>query len=122
MTQAEDFEPHVRARGAYFLKKIQELKTRWKVVGDVSGLGLALRIELCEKDGFTASRALADRMFNEGLKGDLLVNDKKYGLVLDIGGYEKNVITLAPSLLITEEEIDLGIHLFEMLLRRCGAE
>ncbi len=69
-----------------------------------------------------ASRALADRMFNEGLKGDLLVGDKKYGLVLDIGGYEKNVITLAPSLLISEEEIDLGIHLFEMLLRRCGAE
>jgi 4-aminobutyrate aminotransferase-like enzyme len=61
-------------------------------------------------------------MFNEGLKGDLLVGDKKYGLVLDIGGYQKNVITLAPSLLITNEEIDLGIHLFEMLLRRCGAE
>ncbi len=61
-------------------------------------------------------------MFNEGLKGDLLVGEKKYGLVLDIGGYSKNVITLAPSLLISEEEIDLGIHLFEMLLRRCGAE
>jgi hypothetical protein len=25
-------------------------------------------------------------------------------------------------LMITEEEIDLGIHLFEMLLHRCGAE
>jgi 4-aminobutyrate aminotransferase-like enzyme len=122
MTQESDFEPHVRARGAYFLNRLQELKSRWKCVGDVSGLGLALRIELCEKDGFTASRALADRMFNEGLKGDLLVGDKKYGLVLDIGGYEKNVITLAPSLMISEAEIDLGIHLFEMLLRRCGAE
>jgi hypothetical protein len=29
---------------------------------------------------------------------------------------------LAPSLLITEEEIDLGIKLFEALLKRCGAE
>ena len=45
-----------------------------------------------------------------------------YGLVLDIGGYEKNVITLAPSLLISEAEIDLGIQLFEALLKRCGAE
>ena len=122
MTQEEDFGKQVNERGAYFLKRIQELKSRWKCVGDVSGLGLALRIELCEKDGFTASRELADRMFNEGLKGDLLVGDKKYGLVLDIGGYQKNVITLAPSLLISEEEIDLGIHLFEMLLRRNGAE
>ncbi|MCX7165591.1 MAG: aminotransferase class III-fold pyridoxal phosphate-dependent enzyme [Rhodocyclales bacterium] len=121
MTQEKDFEPEIRARGAYFLKKIEELKRRWKVVGDVSGIGMALRIELCEADGFTPSRKLADRVFNEGLKGDLLVGDKKYGLVLDIGGYYKNVITLAPSLLITEEEIDLGITLLEIVLRRCGA-
>ena len=122
MTEEDDFGKKVNDRGAYFLKRIQELKSRWKVVGDVSGLGLALRIELCENDGFKASRKLADRMFNEGLKGDIKIGDKTYGLVLDIGGYEKNVITLAPSLLISEEEIDLGIQLFEALLKRCGAE
>ena len=122
MTTEDNFEKKVNDRGAYFLKRIEELKSRWKVVGDVSGLGLALRIELCEKDGFTASRKLADRMFNEGLLGDIKIGDKTYGLVLDIGGYEKNVITLAPSLLISEEEIDLGIQLFEALLKRCGAE
>ena len=60
-------------------------------------------------------------MFNEGLKGDIDIGGKMYGLVLDIGGYQKNVITLAPSLLITNEEIDLGIKLFEALLKRCGA-
>ena len=122
MTQEKDFEPGIRARGAYFLEKIQTLKENWKVVGDVSGLGLALRIELCTSDGFTPNRELADRVFNEGLKGDLHVGNQKYGLVLDIGGHYKNVITLAPSLEISEVEIDLGIHLFEMLLRRCGAE
>ncbi|MEI8164708.1 MAG: aminotransferase class III-fold pyridoxal phosphate-dependent enzyme, partial [Betaproteobacteria bacterium] len=121
MTQEKDFEPEIRTRGAYFLKKLEELKSRWKVIGDVSGIGMALRIELCESDGFTPSRKLADRVFNEGLKGDLPVGDRKYGLVLDIGGYYKNVITLAPSLLITEEEIDLGITLLEIVLRRCGA-
>ncbi len=121
MTQEQDFEAQVCERGAYFLKRIQELKSRWKVVGDVSGLGLALRIELCTEDGYTASRTLADQMFNEGLKGDIDVDGKMYGLVLDIGGYQKNVITLAPSLLITNDEIDLGIRLFESLLKRCGA-
>jgi len=30
--------------------------------------------------------------------------------VLDIGGYYKNVITLAPSLDITYEEIDLAMN------------
>jgi 4-aminobutyrate aminotransferase-like enzyme len=122
MTAEGNFEAEVNERGAYFLKAIQGLKSRWKCVGDVSGLGLALRIELCTDDGFTASRELADQMFNEGLKGDIDIGGKMYGLVLDIGGYQKNVITLAPSLLITNDEIDLGIKLFEALLKRCGAK
>jgi 4-aminobutyrate aminotransferase-like enzyme len=40
------------------------------------------------------------------------------GLVLDVGGYYKNVFTLAPSLYITEKEIDLGVELFEDALRK----
>lgn len=122
MTQERDFEPGIRARGAYFLDRLEALKRRWKCVGDVAGLGLALRIELCEPDGFTPDRRLAERLFNEGLKGDLVAGGKRYGLVLDIGGYYKNVITLAPSFEITEAEIDLGIELLEQSLHRCGAQ
>ena len=35
-----------------------------------------------------------DRIVDEGIKGDLMVDGKRYGLVLDVGGYYKNVITL----------------------------
>lgn len=45
------------------------------------------------------------------MKGDMIVDGRKLGLVLDVGGYYKNVITLAPSLEITYEEIDLGLKL-----------
>ena len=121
MTEETDFEPGIRAKGAYFLARLQELKSRWKCVGDVSGLGLALRIELCTADGFTPNRELASRLFNEGLKGDLLVGGRRHGLVLDIGGHYKNVITLAPAFIISEAEIDLGLELLERLLGRCGA-
>jgi len=121
MAEEEDIGAQVMERGAYFLKQIQELKSRWKVIGEVSGLGLALRIELCEPDGFTPSRKLADRLFNEGLLGNIDLDGKKYGLVLDIGGYYKNVITLAPNLMISESEIDLGMQLLEALLHRVGA-
>ena len=55
-------------------------------------------MEICEAhDSFTPSKAIVDRMVNEGLKGDLEVDGRKYGLVLDIGGYHKNVVTLAPK-------------------------
>jgi 4-aminobutyrate aminotransferase-like enzyme len=61
------------------------------------------------------------RRFEEGLKGNIPARGRKYGLVLDVGGYYKNVFTLAPSLHITEDEIDLGLELLESLLQRCGA-
>ena len=35
------------------------------------------------------------------------------GMFLSIGGYFKNVFTLAPSLYITHQEIDLAIDLFD---------
>ena len=55
------------------------------------------------------------------MKGDIPARGRTYGLVLDVGGYYKNVFTLAPSLEITDDEIDLGIELLETLFRRCGA-
>jgi 4-aminobutyrate aminotransferase-like enzyme len=40
------------------------------------------------------------------------------GLVLDIGGYFKNVVTLAPSLHITKHEMDLALKLLDQVMRR----
>jgi 4-aminobutyrate aminotransferase/(S)-3-amino-2-methylpropionate transaminase len=38
--------------------------------------------------------------------------------VLDVGGYHKNVITFAPSLHISADEIDLGMKLLDQLLTK----
>ncbi len=113
-----DYETGVARKGAYFLAKLRELKARHPEIGEVDGLGLALRMEMCEADGFTPSRRLADRMFQIGLEGDLSVGARRIGLVLDIGGYYKNVITLAPSLEITPAEIDLAALALEQVLSR----
>ncbi|MCW8399526.1 aminotransferase class III-fold pyridoxal phosphate-dependent enzyme [Legionella sp. PATHC038] len=121
MLSEKNYEQQVNEKGAYFLNKLTELKKRWKMIGHVDGIGLALRIELCKEDGFTPNRELADAIFNAGLRGDLQVNGQAYGLVLDIGGYYKNTFTLAPSLEISKEEIDLGIILLEQLLMQAKA-
>jgi 4-aminobutyrate aminotransferase-like enzyme len=115
----EDFATSVLKKGAYFLEGLQDLKQRHKIIGDVDGLGLALRVEICEPhDSFTPSKAIVDRMVDEALKADLEHAGKRYGLVLDIGGYFKNVITLAPALTITYEEIDLALALLDQLMTR----
>jgi 4-aminobutyrate aminotransferase-like enzyme len=118
MIEDEDFETTVPQKGAYFLKKLRALQSKYPCIGQVEGLGLALRIEMCRDDGHTPDRELTDAIMNIGLSGTLTAGGKKRGLILDIGGYYKNVFTLAPSLYITEKEIDLGVALFEEALVR----
>jgi 4-aminobutyrate aminotransferase / (S)-3-amino-2-methylpropionate transaminase / 5-aminovalerate transaminase len=119
MVRETDYESMVMEKGAYFLEGLKDLQRRHKIVGDVDGLGLALRMEVCEPhDSFTPSKAIVDRMVNEGLKGDIDIGGRRYGLVLDVGGYYKNVVTLAPSLHISKEEIDLALKLMDVVLER----
>ena len=118
MLAETDYAAMVSAKGAHFLAGLKDLQQRHPEIGDVDGLGLALRAEICEADGFTPSKKLVDRMVDIGLAGELEHKGKKIGLVLDIGGYYKNVITFAPSLHISSEEIDLGMSLLDQLLTR----
>jgi len=119
MIEEKDYGAMVMRKGAYFLEGLRDLQKRWPQIGDVDGLGLALRCEICESDGFTPNKALLDKMVEEGMKGDIQIGDRRLGLILDVGGYHKNVITLAPSLEITTAEIDLALRLLDALLRRC---
>ena len=116
-----NYREMVVAKGRYFLDRLADLASKHPEIGDVDGLGLALRMEMCERDGFTPNRALADRMFQRGLEGGLSVGGRTLGLVLDIGGYYKNVVTLAPSLEVTYEEIDLAHDLLDLLITKCRA-
>jgi 4-aminobutyrate aminotransferase-like enzyme len=118
LMEEEDLETRVNRRGACFLSRLKELAKRYPQIGDVDGLGLALRIEMCQRDGFTPNRELTDAIMNIGLSGTLTAGGRSKGLILDVGGYYKNTFTVAPSLYITEQEIDTAVALFEEALKR----
>src|SRR5438270_7124720 len=48
MVAESDYESSVAAKGAYLLGRLKELQQRWPVIGDVDGVGLAQRIEMCQ--------------------------------------------------------------------------
>ena len=117
MMEDTDYETSTRQKGAYFLKGLEELQRRYPgYVGNVDGLGLALRMELCEADGYTPNTKLANRLNQRAFQGGIEVGGKAYGLCLDVGGYYKNTVVFAPSVEITTEEIDLGIALIDKLM------
>ena len=118
LMEEEGFAVKVPKKGEYFVSRLKTLMKKYSQIGDVDGLGLALRMEICEKDGYTPNKKLTDAICEIGLGGELTAGGKKRGLILDVGGYYKNVFTLAPSLYITEKEIDLSVDLFEEALKK----
>ncbi len=115
LIEDSDFATSVPQKGKYFLERLKGLMKKYpNIIGEVDGLGLALRVEICQKDGFTPNRELTDEISNIGLKGKLRAGgNKDRGFLLGVGGYYKNVINLAPSLYITNQEIDLAVDLLD---------
>lgn len=122
MLAEKDYEKQIMESGAYFLEGLKDLQSRHPEIGDVDGLGLALRAEICQADGFTPNKELLDKMVDIGLSGTLEYQGQQCGLVLDVGGYYKNVITFAPSLEISRVEIDQAMVLLDQLLVRAKRE
>ena len=121
LIEESDFSIQIPKKGEYFVSALRGLSKKYPQIADVSGLGLAIRIEICQKDGFTPDRELTDAITNIGLSGKLEAGGRRRGLVLDVGGYYKNVFTIAPSFYITKAEIDLAVELFEEALRKAIA-
>jgi 4-aminobutyrate aminotransferase-like enzyme len=118
LIKEKNYEKTVPEKGKKFLEILKQLQKKYKNIGDVDGLGLALRVEICEADGYTPSKALTDKIVEEGLKGKIEIGGKECGIVLDVGGYYKNVLTLAPSLDITDEEMALAHDMLDILFKR----
>ncbi len=64
------------------------------------------------------TRRCVDKVVDIGLEGGLEYQGQRRGLVLDVGGYYKNVITFAPSLMISRSEIDEAMVLLDQLLTK----
>lgn len=116
----EALELSIKQKGERFLSGLKYLMKGFKTIGNVDGLGLALRIECTESDRITPNKKLCDEIIEEGLKGNLIFKGKKCGLILNNGGYYKNVITLVPPVNISESEIDMAIELLGQLFKKVG--
>jgi len=94
--------------GKLGLKRLGEMKERYKVIGDVRGLGLMLGLELV-KDRRTKKPA-HDKMVS-------LVNHAfKNGLLLLYGG--QSTPRIAPPLVITKDEFNMGLDILEACLKK----
>ena len=97
---------HARELGGYALKRLNEMKDKYQLIGDVRGLGLFLGVELV-KDRNTRERAVDEaeavmyRALSKGLSFKLTMG---------------NILTLTPALTITKAEMDKALDIIEECL------
>ena len=94
---------HARNLGQYALKRLNEMKDRHAVIGDVRGLGLFCGIELV-KDRQTRERASDEA---EAVMYAALSKGLSFKLTMG------NIITLSPALTITRKEMDNALEIIE---------
>jgi 4-aminobutyrate aminotransferase len=107
----EQYVQNAAAMGSYFQDGLRELQGKHPIIGDVRGKGLMIGIELV-RDRTTKERAVEARtalvqaMFKRGV------------LILGAG---RNAIRFAPPLVITKDQIDAALRIFDESLAEVGA-
>ena len=94
---------HARELGRHCLVRLQAMRDRHPLIGDVRGLGLFLGIELV-KDGQTRERANDEA---EAVMYAALSKGLSFKLTMG------NIITLTPALTITKEEMDQALDIID---------
>jgi len=97
--EEKDLPRNAAVVGGYLRERLEKLKDKYKVIGDVRGMGLMQAIECVEdrKTKVPAPKAVL-RVFEE---------TRRRGVLIGKGGLFGNVIRLGPPLIATKDDIDV---------------
>ena len=109
---------HLADRSVETGKKVtaryKEIQKKYPVVGDVRGLGGMIGIEFV-KDPKTKEPDAA-------LTADIIQTCAKNGLLVEGAGTYNNVIRFLAPLVITDEQLEAGLDIFEAAVKECSSK
>jgi 4-aminobutyrate aminotransferase-like enzyme len=106
--EEENLRENTHVVGGYFRSKLDELKAKHPLIGDVRGMGMMQALELV-KDHQTKQPAAAEAT-------QLLERARDNGLLIGKGGLYGNVIRMAPPMNISKADVEEGIRLLDKAL------
>jgi 4-aminobutyrate aminotransferase len=109
--ETEGVLTNVCAQGEYALQRLQAMKEKHPLIGDVRGLGLMIGVEL------VTNRASKERAVNEAeqVMYHSLANGLNFKLTMG------NIVTLTPALTITRPEMDRALDILEAAIRHVSS-
>lgn len=103
--QRDDYPAKAMHIAEVGMKRFNEWKDKYEVVGDVRGLGAMMGVE------FVKSKATKEP--NAELVGKIVQTAMNNGLLLEAAGTYNNVIRFLCPLCVTEEQMEAGLKIFE---------
>lgn len=101
--QEENLVQNAQVMGDYLGERLEELKEKYPLVGDVRGMGLIQGVELVREHKEPATQEI--------LK--LFEATKRRGLLIGKGGLYGNVIRITPPLNISKTDVDEAIRILD---------
>ena len=98
--------------GAYLRGRLEELKDKHEIIGDVRGMGLLQALELVEDRATKAPAAAQTAMAMEAARDN--------GILVGKGGMYGNVLRLSPPMNIGRGDVDQFIGLLDRSLAVCA--
>ncbi len=103
--EEENLRENAHVVGSYFREKLEGLKEKYPVIGDVRGMGLMQALELV-KDRETKEPAPEQTV-------GLMERARDNGLLVGKGGLYGNCIRLSPPLNVSKADVDEAIRLLD---------
>ena len=103
----ENLIENAQARGAQLINGLLNLQAGYPMIGDIRGLGLMIGVEFRDANNYpdkSTAKAVQKACFDERL------------LLLTCGPWD-NTIRWIPPLIVTEEQIESGLRIFERSLQ-----
>ena len=99
--------------GAYLRGRLEELKDKHEIIGDVRGMGLLQAVELVEDRVARTPAAAQTALAMEAARENRLLIGK--------GGMYGNVLRISPPMNVGRGDVDQFIELLDKSLAACGA-
>ncbi len=101
--EEENLASNAQVMGDYLREKLEELKEKHPLVGDVRGMGLMQGVELVREQKEPAGEEILQ----------VFEATRRRGLLIGKGGLYGNVIRIAPPLNIAKADVDEAVHILD---------
>ncbi|MHA1666063.1 MAG: aminotransferase class III-fold pyridoxal phosphate-dependent enzyme [Candidatus Thorarchaeota archaeon] len=104
----QELQQHALEVGNYLLSRLRVLKERYKIIGDVRGIGLYIGVELV-RDQQSLEPAVEETKY-------IVERMKDLGILVSLDGPLNNVLKIKPPLIFTKENADTLVESLEQVL------